>query len=81
VKTCYVTTPFGKRVNPNTGNMVDYDTMEWGWLRGTDREVLFLVEKDFNMARADIGGLIQDPFDWADPQPGIKKAVKTFLIP
>ena len=61
-------------LNPNV-------TMEWGWLRATDREVLFLVEKDFDLARADISGLIQDPFDWANPQPGIQKAVKGFLLP
>lgn len=61
-------------LNPNV-------TMEWGWLRSTDREVLYLVEKDFLKDRADISGLIKDDFDWNDPEPGIKAAVQTFLTP
>ena len=59
-------------LNPNV-------TMEWGWLRSTDREVLFLIEKDFDRRRADIGGLIEDNFDWTDPEPGIKAAIQGFF--
>ena len=59
-------------LNPNVA-------MEWGWLRSTEREVLFLVEKDFDRERADISGLIKDEFDWDDPEPGIKTAVEGFL--
>jgi len=59
-------------LNPNV-------TMEWGWFRCTDREVLFLVDKDFDLERADIGGLIKDRFDWNNPEPGIQAAVKGFL--
>lgn len=59
-------------LNPNV-------TMEWGWLRSTERDVLFLVEKDFDRDRADIGGLIKDDFDWDDPDPGIKTAIEGFL--
>lgn len=59
-------------LNPNV-------TMEWGWLRASDREVLYLVEKDFNRARADITGLIQDKFEWDNPKPGVDAAVKAFL--
>lgn len=61
-----------RELNPNV-------MMEWGWLRSTDRGVLYLVEKDFNRARADISGLINDEFDWNDPGPGITAAVKKFL--
>jgi hypothetical protein len=61
-----------EELNPNV-------TMEWGWLRSTDREVLFLVERKFDQKRADISGLIQDEFDWDDPEPGIKAAVSGFL--
>ena len=50
-------------------------------MRGLGRRVLYLVEKDFQKARADWGGLIESPFDWADPAPGIDAAVKAFLAP
>jgi len=61
-----------EELNPNV-------TMEWGWLRSTERDVLFLVEKDFKKERADISGLIKDEFDWNDPEPGVKSAIKGFL--
>ena len=59
-------------LNPNV-------TMEWGWMRGTDRPVLFLVEQTFDKSRADLSGLIQELFDWNNPEPGIESAVKKFL--
>jgi len=59
-------------LNPNVA-------MEWGWLRCTDRGVMYLVEKEFKLERADIGGLIKKAFNWDDPEPGIKAAVKAFL--
>jgi hypothetical protein len=59
-------------LNPNV-------TMEWGWLRCTDRKVLSLIEKDFDRERADIGGLIKEKFDWNNPEPGINSAVQKFL--
>jgi hypothetical protein len=61
-----------QELNPNV-------TMEWGWLRSTPRDVLYLVEQDFDHDRADIGGLIKDNFDWKDPGPGIKAAIASFL--
>src|ERR1700752_2940242 len=39
-------------LNPNVA-------MEWGWMRGMGRKVLYLVEKDFKKQRADWGGLIE----------------------
>ncbi len=63
-----------KELNPNV-------TMEWGWLRSSDREVLYLVEKDFDRDRADISGLIKDAFDWNDPEPEIKASIQAFLGP
>jgi hypothetical protein len=59
-------------LNPNV-------TMEWGWMRGMDRPVLFLVEQSFDKNRADLSGLINDPFDWDNPEPGIEAAVNKFL--
>jgi hypothetical protein len=61
-------------LNPNVA-------MEWGWMRGMGRDVLYLVEKGFRRARADWGGLIQDEFDWANPGPAIKAAVEAWLRP
>ncbi len=59
-------------LNPNV-------TMEWGWMRGMDKDVLYLVENTFDLARADITGLIQDTFSWENPETDIKQAVKTWL--
>jgi hypothetical protein len=59
-------------LNPNVA-------MEWGWMRGMGRNVLYLVEKDFKKQRADWGGLIEKQFDWADPGPDIKAAVQAWL--
>ncbi len=61
-----------KELNPNV-------TMEWGWLRATDREVLYLVEETFDRGRADISGLISDKFIWENPLPGVRAAVQGFL--
>jgi hypothetical protein len=59
-------------LNPNV-------SMEWGWMRGMGRDVLYLVEKDFKHERADWNGLIQEPFDWTNPALDIDKAVKGWL--
>lgn len=59
-------------LNPNVA-------MEWGWMRGMGRNVLYLVEKDFKKQRADWGGLIESQFDWANPGPDIKTAIETWL--
>ena len=59
-------------LNPNVA-------MEWGWMRGMGRNVLYLVEKDFQKQRADWGGLIESPFDWVNPEPDIKTGVETWL--
>lgn len=59
-------------LNPNVA-------MEWGWMRGMGRNVLYLVEKNFKKQRADWGGLIEAPFDWDDPVPGITAAVQAWL--
>jgi len=59
-------------LNPNVA-------MEWGWMRGMGRNVLYLVEKDFKKQRADWGGLIESPFDWTNPGSDIKAAVKAWL--
>jgi hypothetical protein len=59
-------------LNPNVA-------MEWGWMRGMGRNVLYLVEKEFKRQRADWGGLIEAPFDWANPKLGIEKGVRDWL--
>lgn len=59
-------------LNPNVA-------MEWGWMRGMGRNVLYLVEQTFGNVRADWGGLIERSFDWNDPVPGIQAAVQDWL--
>jgi hypothetical protein len=59
-------------LNPNVA-------MEWGWMRGIGRNVLYLVEKDFKKQRADWGGLIESQFDWTNPEPDIKAAIDAWL--
>jgi len=59
-------------LNPNVA-------MEWGWMRGMGRNVLYLVEKDFKERRADWGGLIESRFDWANPGSDIKTGVENWL--
>ena len=59
-------------LNPNVA-------MEWGWMRGMGRDVLYLVEQDFKKQRADWGGLIEASFDWADPKPGVDAGVGAWL--
>lgn len=55
-------------LNPNVA-------MEWGWMRGMGRRVIYLIEKSFNRERADWGGLIEYRFDWDAPEEDIKEAV------
>jgi hypothetical protein len=59
-------------LNPNVA-------MEWGWMRGIGRNVLYLVEKDFKKQRADWGGLIESRFDWTNPEPDVKAAIQAWL--
>jgi len=53
--------------NPNVA-------MEWGWMRGMGRPVIFLVEKGFAL-RADVEGIIREPFDWDDPDGTVPGAI------
>jgi hypothetical protein len=59
-------------MNPNVA-------MEWGWMRGMGRNVLYLVEQTFANRRADWSGLIERSFVWDDPVPGITTAVQDWL--
>jgi hypothetical protein len=59
-------------LNPNVA-------MEWGWMRGMGRNVLYLVEKDFKKKRADWAGLIERNFDWTQPGPDVQAAVDDWL--
>ena len=61
-----------KEMNPNVA-------IEWGWMLGLNRRVLYLVEKTFKRERADWNGMIKHPFDWDDPDPGVRAAVEKFL--
>ena len=59
-------------LNPNVA-------IEWGWMLGLDRKVLYLVEKDFQQERADWKGMTKYEFEWANPAPDVDAAVKKFL--
>jgi hypothetical protein len=67
-----VESKYKHELNPNV-------TMEWGWMRGMGKEVLYLVENSFDLARADLSGLIQDPFSWDNPEPAIRASVHNWL--
>lgn len=59
-------------LNPNV-------VMEWGWMRGMGKPVLFLAEEAFDHRRADLGDLLDQRFQWTDPHPGIAAAVRPWL--
>jgi hypothetical protein len=63
-----------RELNPNVA-------IEWGWMLGLNRGVLYLVEKDFKRERADWTGMIKYEFDWNNPEPDIATAVRKFLPP
>jgi hypothetical protein len=59
-------------LNPNVA-------VEWGWMRGMGKRVLYLQEQGFKHQRADWAGLIVETFNWNDPDGNIVDAVKKFL--
>lgn len=59
-------------LNPNVA-------MEWGWMRGMGRDVLYLIEEEFVHDRADWAGLLEDRFCWSDPHDQICAAVRQWL--
>jgi hypothetical protein len=64
---------FKPELNPNVA-------MEWGWMRGLGKDVLFLVEKQANkFVRADWSGLIRQEFSWNEPRQTIPHHVRGWL--
>lgn len=63
---------YAPEMNPNVA-------MEWGWMRGMGRRVLYLRERKFRHRRADWEGLLTEEFDWDDPAPGIGAALDRFM--
>jgi len=59
-------------LNPNVA-------LEWGWMKGMGKPVLFLEETEFKNRRADWQGLISHSFTWANPEAEIDAAVAVFL--
>jgi hypothetical protein len=60
-------------LNPNVA-------MEWGWMRGLGKDVLFLVEKQAHKyLRADWSGLIRQEFSWSEPRKTIPDHVRAWL--
>ena len=58
-------------LNPNVA-------IEWGWMTGMGRQVLYLREEQFKHERADWAGLINYTFDWNETHKG--KETKTMQI-
>lgn len=67
-----VESKYRPELNPNVA-------MEWGWMRGMGRDVLYLVEKSFDQRRADWGGLIEYEFAWDEPDAAIPATVHRWL--
>ena len=60
-------------LNPNVA-------MEWGWMRGLGKDVLFLVEKRAHKyVRADWSGLLRQEFAWQEPGRTIPHHVRGWL--
>lgn len=57
--------------NPNVA-------MEWGWMQGMGRTVIYLREKAFK-ERADWLGRLNHPFDWDAPDAHIQAAIRTAI--
>lgn len=60
-------------LNPNVA-------MEWGWMRGMGKDVLFLLDNGFHHYRADFSGLQEYRFSWDDPDDDIRKAIEKWLL-
>ena len=56
-------------LNPNVA-------LEWGWMLGMGRRVIYLREKGFGKERADWLGRISYEFDWDQPANGIETAIQ-----
>jgi hypothetical protein len=63
---------YSPELNPNVA-------MEWGWMRATGNDVLYLLEKNFRPHRADFVGFLSEEFDWDFPEDGIKAAINKWL--
>lgn len=63
---------YKNELNPNVA-------MEWGWMRRAGKDVLYLMEKDFDDERADWQGLTKDQFSWDDPEEEIFGAIREWL--
>lgn len=59
-------------LNPNVA-------IEWGFMRGMGKDVLFLMEENFHHNRADWEGFIKEYFSWENPEEGIAQAIKKWL--
>jgi hypothetical protein len=67
-----VETRYSNDLNPNVA-------MEWGWMRASGNDVLYLLEKKYRPHRADFEGFIWEEFDWDFPEDGIKAAIAKWL--
>jgi hypothetical protein len=59
---------YGADVNPNVA-------MEWGWMRASSKDVLYLLERDFKNNRADFTPFLSKGFEWDYPEKDIEAAI------
>jgi hypothetical protein len=65
---------YNDQVNPNVA-------MEWGWMRAAKKDVLYLLEEDFENTSADFSGFLSARFSWSYPEKGIEEALNQWLGP
>jgi hypothetical protein len=63
---------FGESINPNVA-------MEWGWMRSSRKNVLYLLEKKFENRKADFEGFLYADFSWDFPEEDVAAAVAKWL--
>lgn len=63
---------YAPELNPNVA-------LEWGWMIAMGKDVLFLIEENFQHERADWSGFLNKRFNWEQPEKGIQDAIQSWL--
>src|SRR5262249_26362497 len=67
-----VESKYRNEINPNIA-------MEWGWMRASSKDVLYLLESESENLRADFSAFISEPFSWDFPEKDIEVAINKWL--
>jgi nucleoside 2-deoxyribosyltransferase len=65
---------YTNELNPNIA-------MEWGWMRASSKDVLYLLERESENLRADFSAFISESFSWDFPEKDIELAINKWLGP